>query len=422
MKAPLYRRVADRLAHAIRSGTYRPGDKLPSVRGLARDWDLGINTVIEAYRGLELDGLVAARPQAGFYVALTQPLAVPTSSQPPQDPTPITIGELALRIHTDGRPAGVVNLGAAFPDAGKLPQTELARIMRRLLADEPDVQFAYTSVQGTVDFRTAVAKHWLQAGCALHPDEIVATAGGLEAMVLALRATCATGDVIAVESPTYYGVLQALEGLGLRAIEVPSSPVTGMDLGALRWLLGEHQVAAVLAIPNFCNPSGSLMPDLAKRELALVFCAGGRWSQQIQRLKAATSIAAPTLAQHAVAQFLTSGAYDRHMRSVRPLYARTTLAMAQAVAAHFPTGTRVSRPQGGYVLWVELPAGIDALQLYELALRAKISIAPGPLFSPRGRFGTCIRLNATGWDERRQTAIATLARLATKLAHHAGRS
>lgn len=121
MEAPLYRRVADRLAEAIRSGTYRQGDKLPSVRGLARDWDLGINTVIEAYRGLELDGLVAARPQAGFYVALTQPLAQPASTQPPQDPTPITIGDLAVRIHTDGRPPGVVNLGAAFPDPEKLP-------------------------------------------------------------------------------------------------------------------------------------------------------------------------------------------------------------------------------------------------------------------------------------------------------------
>lgn len=342
--------------------------------------------------------------------------------------------------------------------------------MRRLLVDEPSVQFSYAEVQGAIAFRTAVAKHWLQAGCALHPDEIVATAGGLEAMVLALRATCVAGEVIAVESPTYYGVLQALEGLGLRAIEVPSSPVTGMDLGALRWLLGEHQVAAVLAIPNFCNPSGSLMPESAKRELALLcaehriplieddiygdlahdgsrpgvckahapddvilcgsfsktvspglrlgFCAGGRWTQQIQRLKAATSIAAPTLAQHTVAHFLTSGAYDRHMRGVKPLYVRTTLAMAQAVAAHFPAGTRVSRPHGGFVLWVELPPGCDALQLYDLALRAKISIAPGPLFSPRGRFATCIRLNANCWDEKRQTAIATLGRLATKLLRH----
>jgi DNA-binding transcriptional MocR family regulator len=373
-----------------------------------------------------------------------------------------------VRILTDGRTAGIVTLGAAIPDPDKLPQTELSRIMRRLLADEPDAQFGYAMVPGTVDFRTAVAKHWLQAGCSLHPDEIIATSGGLEALVLALRATCATGDVIAVESPTYYGVLQALEGLGLRAIEVPSSPVTGMDLGALRWLLGEHQVAAVLAIPNFCNPSGSLMPDAAKRELALLcaerriplieddiygdlahdgsrpgvckahapedvilcgsfsktvspglrlgFCAAGRWSAQIQQLKAATSIAAPTLAQHAVAQLLTSGAFERHMRGIRPLYARTTHAMAQAVAQHFPGGTRVSRPVGGFVLWVELPAQVDALQLYELALRAKISIAPGPLFSPRGRFGHCIRLNATSWDESRQNAIATLGRLTTKLA------
>jgi DNA-binding transcriptional MocR family regulator len=148
MDTPLYRRVADRLTEAIRSGTFRQGDKLPSVRVLARDWDLGINTVIEAYRGLELDGLIAARPQAGFYVSLTQPLAEPTSSQPPQDPTPITIGDLALRILTDGRKPGMITLGAAIPDPDKLPQAELARIMRRLLADEPSAQFTYAMVPG----------------------------------------------------------------------------------------------------------------------------------------------------------------------------------------------------------------------------------------------------------------------------------
>lgn len=468
MDLPLYRRVADRLADAIRAGTYRHGDRLPSVRGLARDWDVAINTVIEAYRSLELDGVVAARPQAGFFVTAGNAVDEPAPSQPPGEPTTVTTGDLALRVLTDGRKPGILPLGAALPDPRNLPLAELSRTMRRLLGEDEVGAHGYAMPPGDAGFRSAVAKHWLATGCKLRPDEVVATSGGLEALGLALRATCAPGAVVAVESPTYYGILQVLDGLGLRALEVPCSAATGMDLGAMRFLLGEHAVGAVLVIPNFTNPAGGRMPEAAKRELALLcaerriplieddiygdlahdgsrpgickthapddvllcssfsktiapgirlgFCAGGRWSPQVLRLKASTSIAAPTLAQRAVGHLLASGAFDRHMRRVRPLYGRSTQAMAQAVASAFPMGTRVSRPTGGYVLWIEMPPAVDGVRLYELALRAGIGIAPGPLFSPRGRFANCLRLTAASWDPPRQEAIATLGKLATKLA------
>jgi DNA-binding transcriptional MocR family regulator len=472
MPQPLYRQVAERIANAIQVGTYRPGDRLPSVRSLARDWEVGINTVIEAYRALELEGVIAARPQAGFFVRGAAGAQMPATQCTLDAPTAVTMGELAMRILTDGSLPGVVSLGVAWPDPAKLPQAELTRVVQRLLRDDPAAIMAYATLPGEISFRSAVAKHWLSAGCQLHPDEIVATCGALEALVLALRATCPPGAVVAVESPTYYGVLQVLNGLGLRAVEIPSSAQDGMELGALRFALAEHAVAAVLVIPNFSNPSGSLMPDSAKRELAemcaargiplieddvygdlahdgsrpavckgaapddvilcgsfsktvspglrLGFCAGGRWAPEIARLKAATSITAPTLAQRAVAHLLTSGAYDRHVRRVRPLYARTCQAMSQAIIQAFPAGTRLSRPQGGYVLWVELPEGIDAVQLYEAALPAGISTAPGPLFSARGRYGHCLRLTCSVWDAQRQAAVATLGQLAAKLARRAG--
>lgn len=469
MEQPLYRRVAERVAEAVRVGTYRRGDRLPSVRILARDWQVGINTAIEAYRVLTADGIIESRPHSGFYVVEDHP-APPATGQLPAglaEPTAVTTGQLALRILTDGRRPGILALGAALPDPDKLPLAALRRAVREVLHSEPQAAFAYAMVPGAPEFCAAVARHWLAAGCRLRPDEVVATDGGLEAMVLAMRATCPPGAVVAVESPTYYGVLQALEGLGLRALEIPSTPEHGMDLGALRFAVAEHPVAAVLVISNFCNPSGSRMPDAAKIALAGIcrergiplieddiygdlahdgtrpsvaksaapddvilcssfsktvapglrigFAAGGRWTDEIKRLKACSSISAPTLGQLAVARLLVSGALDRHLRRVRPLYARSCQVMAQAVVAAFPAGTRVSRPTGGYVLWVEMPPTINAVRLYDLALRAGISIAPGPLFSARERYGHCFRLTAARWDDRRREAIATLGRLATKL-------
>ena len=472
MAQPLYRQCAERLAGAIRVGTYRPGDRLPSVRALARDWEVGINTVIEAYRALEVDGLISARPQAGFFVTSGSGALTPTTQVTLDAPTAVTLGDLAVRVLSDGSIPGVVPLGAAWPDPAKLPRQDLTRVIQRLLRDEGEAMLGYAALPGEPGFRGAVAKHFLSAGCQLHPDEIVATCGALEALVLALRATCQPGAVVAVEAPTYYGVLQVLNGLGLRAVEIPCGAQSGMDLGALRFALAEHAVAAVLVIPNFSNPSGSLMPDAAKRELALLcaergiplieddvygdlahdgsrptvckgaapddvilvgsfsktvspglrlgFCAGGKWAAEIGRLKAATSITAPTIAQRAVAHLLTSGAYDRHVRRIRPLYARTCHAMSQAISQAFPAGTRLSRPLGGYVLWVELPAGIDAVQLYEAGLHAGISTAPGPLFSARGRFANCLRLTCSVWNAQRQSAVATLGQLAGKLALRAG--
>ena len=456
----------------MHDGAYRQGDRLPSVRVLAQDWKVSINTVIEAYRDLSAHGLITARPQTGYFVSVaSSSVAEPGESTPPAGPTAIGNSELALRVLQDARRPGILTLGAAVPDPHKLPINELNRTIKRILADDPDLAHHYEVPPGAVAYRTAIARQYLQADCRLHPDGILATAGGLEAVFLALRATCPPGGIVAVESPTYYGILQALDGLGLQALEIPTSPQGGMNLNALRAALAEHHVAAVLVISNFSNPGGSRMSDAAKRELVALlaerdlplieddivgdlahdgsrpcvaksfdepgdagrvllcssfskvvspglrigFIAAGRWHRAVERLQASSNLAASSLAQHAIARLITSGAYERNLRRVRPLYARSCSAMATAVLAAFPAGTRVTRPTGGYVLWVELPAGCSALTLYDAALRAHISLAPGPLFSARGRYDTYIRLNAAAWDEPRQAAIATLGRLAGKI-------
>jgi DNA-binding transcriptional MocR family regulator len=308
----------------------------------------------------------------------------------------------------------------------------------------------------------------VEVGVALGENDVCSTIGATEALSLALRAVARPGDIIAVESPTYFGVLQTIEGLGLRALEVPANPRTGLDVSALEETLRAQPIRAVVVSPTVSNPLGAIMPEDERERLVRItkradvpiieddvyaelafdgsrprplrafagpsedshvlvvgsvsktlapgyrvgWVAGGRWHDQIVRLKYSTTLACPTLPGMAVAEFLASGGYDRHLRRLRAALAGNVERYREMIATEFPEGTRVSAPRGGFVLWIELPPGVDALQIHEQALRRRIVVAPGPLFSARQRFTNFIRISAGApWSERMAEGLRTLARL-----------
>jgi DNA-binding transcriptional MocR family regulator len=464
--ACLYERTAHRLAALIECGTFRPGDRLPSVRRLSRNERVSISTVLEAYRLLEDAGKVEARPKSGYYVRATgRPAAPePLASRPASRPTRVSIADLVMTLIRDTRRPDIVTLGAAIPDPSLLPTVRLHRIAAAIARRHPARATAYEVPPGSTALRTQIARRALATGCALGPEDIVITSGGQEAMHLALRAICRPGDTVAVESPVYFGILQALEALGLKAFEVPTHPREGIDLEALAAALERNPIKACLVIPTFSNPLGSLMPVERKRALVellgghrvpLIECdiygdlahggdrpptcksfdreglvllyssyskvldpgfrvgwiAPGQFRAALEREKLVTNIATATLPQLALAEFLAGASYERHLRRVRRAYARNMAAMAQAIATWFPPGTRVTRPLGGFVLWVELDRGVDALALYEQALKRGISIAPGPIFSAKQAYRNCIRLNAARFTEPVERAVHTLGRL-----------
>lgn len=467
-ETPLYLRVAARIERAIASGVYAPGSRIPSVRSLHSDWKVGINTVLEAYRDLERRGLILPQPRSGHVVAPSAAGREPRESTPEPSPTEVSIRDLVLRVLRDARNPKLLPLGAAIPDPSMLPLAAMDRELKRAAKRHGPAIFRYDFPPGHPPLRAQIARRLTAQGCAVGPDDVAITVGGMEAVTLALRAATKPGDIVAVESPAYFGTFQALESLGLRALEIPSSPRDGLNLGALRFALDGHPVAAVLMVPNFSNPVGSRMGDEAKRELAtllaerdiplieddiygdlahdgsrpgvckahdepgargrILLCgsfsktvapglrlgwvAGGRFQQEIVHLKISTTLASPTAAQFALAELLASGTYDRHLRRIQPAYARSTSAMAHAVLAHFPAGTLVTRPSGGYLLWVEMPSTCDAMRLYEQALKAGITVAPGPLFSASGRYRHHLRLNAALFGEAHANAIALLGRMA----------
>ncbi len=469
MKTTLYESIAGRIEHLIATGTYHPGDKIPSIRSLKSQMKVSIATVMEAYRLLEDQQLVECRPQSGYYVLPPVAGGHPeiSLSRPSATPTKVNIDDLVTTVFNNDRKPDLIRLGAAIPAPELLPVHRINRALAAVARIYPARNLEYEFSPGCKELRTQIARRALTAGCTFSPDDIVITSGCQEAIILALKVLCKPGDAVAIESPTYYNFLQAIEMLGLKALEIPSHARESVNLDALRNAIKRNRLKTCLFMTNFSNPLGSCMPDDRKKELVelllrydiplieddtygdlsysyrrptvakaydktgmVLLCSSfsktiapgyrvgwivpGKFREKIERIKSITNLAVSTPPQLALALFLSRSGYDRHLRSIRTVYARNAGLLAEAVLKDFPSGTKVSRPQGGQVLWVELPPHIDSLSLYEKALGSGISFAPGPIFSSRRKFRNFLRLNASGWNETIKEAVKTLGTLAQK--------
>lgn len=469
---PLYERLAVEIAGQIERGTFPPGERIPSVRQSSRERGLSMTTVLQAYQMLEDRGFIEARPQSGYYV-LPRPAAIapePGISADSLDPNEVSIEELMLMVVRDTMNPELVQLGAAIPNPGLLPTDRLNRILASLIRSDEVPHHVVGLPEGADELRIQVAQRAFHAGCSLSPAEILITNGCTEALNLALRAVCKPGDLVAIESPSYFGILQILESQGLRALEIPTHHQEGISLEALRFALEHHEISACVVISNFSNPLGSCMPDenkealvelLAEREIPLIeddihgelyysgqrpkvakafdrkglvllcssfskdispsyrvgWIAPGRFHARLERLKMANNMGTPFITQLAIARFLESGGYDHHLRRIRRAYASKVAAMAQNVLRSFPAGTRVTSPSGGFLLWVQLPEGLDSLELYRHALKAGITIAPGSMFSSTPeKYKSYIRLNAAYMSEETMPALTRLGELVGRLA------
>jgi DNA-binding transcriptional MocR family regulator len=462
----LYEQVADRLETAIAEGTLGPGDRLPSVRQLHRQLSVSISTVLEAYRLLEDRGLIQARPQSGYYVKATA-LASPPEPTPyaPPDQASRVDNSPAFKLMQAVRRPGAIKLGAAVPASELLPLKALNRLMGQVLRDNSALAHSYDVPPGCEPLRQAVARRLMDAGCAIAPDQIVTTNGTFEAVYLSLLAVTEPGDTVAIESPTYYGLLEAFESLRLNALELPTHPRDGLSLEHLETALQRGQVQACALVSNFSNPLGSCMDDAKKQQLAalmarydrplieddvygelhfgprrpkavkafdrqgiVLYCSSysktlspglragwvvpGRYQTQVEQLKWVINQTTAIAPQLTIAAFLASGGYDRHLRRLRRAYQEQMAKMTQAICQYFPLQTRLTRPEGGHVLWVELPPEIDSLLLQRVALDQGISIAPGVIFSPSRSYQNCLRINTSNpWCEEIDQAMATLGQL-----------
>ena len=463
----LYQDLAARTARMIDSGVLRAGDRLPSVRQACATNGVSPITVTQAYYLLESRGLIEARPKSGYFVRarLGCRLPEPEMTHPGSGSTALQVSDFIFQILDSVRDPAVVPLGSSFPSPYLFPLARLGLCLASAARRFDPLSTLTDLPPGNEELRRQLALRYLAQGAALSPQEIVITSGAMEGLNLCLQAVTRPGDLIAVEAPTFYAGLQASERLGLKVIEIPSHPREGVSLTALAEALRRHPVKACLFMLNFANPTGSLLGDerkhslvelLARHQVPLIeddvygelhfnrpaplcskaadreglvmhvssfskclapgyrlgWVAAGRFARQIQRLKLSTSLATTVPVQIAVADFLKQGGYENHLRQLRRRLAEQESLMAAAVERHFPAGTRLARPQGGYFMWLELPPQVDTLQLHQEALARGISIAPGPIFSAKKEFANYLRLNfGHPDDERQQAAIATLGQL-----------
>jgi DNA-binding transcriptional MocR family regulator len=467
-----FERLANEFLGQIRANVLRPGDRLPSVRNLSCQKKLSVTTIRQAYQTLEDKGLIEARPQSGYYVRL-QPMKEPLSfelktSFIQAEPQTLQLEDLSRRVREDATLPELVQFGAAVPSPELLPSARLNNLLARLARSGQVPAHLLGSAQGCLGLRVQIARRLFLAGCNMSPEEILITNGCTEALHLALRAVCKPGDLVAIESPTYFGILQIIESLGLQVLEIPCHPTNGISLEILQSSIARFPVKAVIVVSNFNNPMGCVMSDenkrllvemLSKHKIPLIeddlygdlsfsdrrpvvarsfdhqgwvllcssyskcispgyrvgWLAPGRWKNEIETLKAATNLFSPLLPQLAVAKFLESGGYDFNLRRMRRAYELKTQKMADAVLRFFPIGTKVTSPAGGYVLWVQMPEAIDSFELYRRGLAFGITIAPGYLFAPSLRYFNYVRLNAAMFSNDTAWAVSRLGKIARTL-------
>jgi DNA-binding transcriptional MocR family regulator len=471
MKMKRYEALAELLAGDIRNGKLAPGTRLPSIRQLRQQHGVSPSTVFRAYYRLENLGLVRAHERSGYFVAGSgqAPLREPEAAAQPHLSSEEDINQLVFSVLGATQDRNILQMGSAFPSPALFPLPRLARSLATS-ARFLDPWAAVASLPpGYQALRQQIALRYLGMGMPQAPEQIIITNGALEALNLCLSAVARPGDLIAIESPGFYAAAQALERLKMKAIEIPVNPQEGVDLEVLEHALQTHPIKACWFMTSFQNPMGTTMSDAAKQALVsllarheiplieddvyselyfgsrqplpakaydqkglVMHCSSfskclapgyrigwvvpGRFGKEIAQLKLMTTLSASLPAQAAIADYLQTGGYDKHLCKLRQALEVQLSRMNATIRQHFPADIRVSRPKGGYFLWVEFPAGFDTLQLHRLAAAQGISIAPGPIFSASRQFRHCIRLNfGSPWNADFEQALSMLGSLIKSL-------
>jgi len=474
---PLYRKLADELAASVRAGVLQPGERIASVRIASQQQQLSVTTVVRAYELLESRGIIESHPQSGYFVRQTQTKAAAPSAMPllpPDHPAieeahEVDVSRLVLATLKAIQQDGTVPLGSPYPDPALFPSQRINQYVSKITRESHGFSVFNDLPPGYPELLRQIARRYLETGLTVNPEDIIITVGATEAINLCLQAVARPGDTIAVETPTFYAILHAIERMGMRAVEIPTDPLTGIDLDALESVLKTQKIAACMVMPNFQNPLGSMMPDAHKERLValarqhdmpliedavygelfygsahpsslktfdrdglVLHCSSfskslssayrigwaipGRYRDQVEKLKFLNTLATPTIPQRAMAAYLTQGGYERHLRRVRRSLLQQRDLMRHFVLRFFPSGTKVSEPAGGYILWLELPPQVEAMELYRRCLMLGITIAPGRIFAATNRYSHFIRLNYSyPWTSEIEKALKTIAKLVAEL-------
>jgi DNA-binding transcriptional MocR family regulator len=466
----LYAQVADLINDQVRSGTLRPGDKLPSLRRMSDKLEVSVPTVRQAYLELERRGRIEARPKSGYFIQPRRQNRLVKVGCKTCKPMTVRCLNLVDRVYEGIHTPGVLPMGIANPCMASPATKTLHRAMKRVMSRAEDRALGYAPTDGDPGLKRQIAYRYLNQGGAVDPADVIVTNGGQEALAIAVQSLVSKGDIVAIESPAYQGVLELIESLGLLALEIETCPVEGVNLAALVRALETHPVKACMFSSSVNNPLGCVSSDRHRQQMVelleshdvplieddvygeLVFegprpkpaqffsrkgqvmtCSSfsktaapgyrvgwllpGNYGDAARRLKRAISCSSGLLTQLTLSEYLASGDYDRHLKRLMPVLKQNAGRMTAAVERHFPADTGISEPQGGSVLWIEMPRAVDSERLFDAALEQGISIMPGDVFAAGKRYRNFIRLSfGHPWSEAMDQGIETLGRLVHEMA------
>jgi DNA-binding transcriptional MocR family regulator len=401
---------------------------------------------MKAYIDLENEGILESRPQSGFYVSADK--NIPEIEQ--EDGGKITVSSvdkfsMIYSVCNAMADKSLIQFGGATPCMEHLPSKELSKTIKNILNYSEDFYYV-EDFRGNKALRNAISYQMLSAGTEISSDDIVITTGATESLCHILRVLTSKGDCIASESPMHFAHIHALETLGLKLIEIPSRPDRGIDPDRLEEALKTYNVKALLLQPNFSNPLGGSLTEedkqkvvdiCASREVPIIeddvygelcheghrpkslsafdkkgnvifissfsktispsFRVGwihtGKYFKDVMDKKISTVLDTARIPQLAIGEYLSTGKFSRFLTKIRRIYKNQTAAYRSAIVDCFPEGTRVSNPKGSYLLWVEMPESVDSFSLYKAALREKIGVVPGFLFTAQDKYRNYVRLN-----------------------------
>ncbi len=462
-----YDQVSRYINELIEKGDLKPGDKAPSLRKLSKQLGVSIATITQSYVNLEDQGVLTAKPQSGFYVntLINQINDIDKSATTPGQARRVRFGELFEEVFRNANNPRIIPFGTSNPSMDFMPVKSLTRATRSIISRYPQKSMDYLFPPGDRKLREQIAQLYAQTHTRVSANDIIITSGATEALSISLRTVAKRGDIIAVESPTYFAVLRMIEQMGMLAVEIETDPVTGLNLEALEEAFDTMDIKAVMASPNTSNPLGCQMPEENKRELVnlmaerdiplieddvygsvyfgdkaprpaksydlnnlVLSCSSfsktlapghrvgwvvaGRYRKKFLQYKQAWSSATSSINQLALAEFLSSGQYERHLVRLRVAMREQVEKGRYLIARNFPAGTRVSNPHGGNVLWVEMPDGCDCIDIFNKALEHNIGVTPGILFSATRRFRNHLRINCGfPWNDNNVNGLKTLGQI-----------
>jgi DNA-binding transcriptional MocR family regulator len=337
--------------------------------------------------------------------------------------------------------------------------------MRRVMSMAGSRAINYGAMDGYAPLKKQLIHRYLDFGIGIDNQELVITNGAQEALTIALKCVAKAGDVVAIETPCYFGIIELIESLGLKALEIPLCPDDGIWLDDLTQALHDHDIKACVFSTAINNPVGSFMPNHKRKQLVelldsrdvvlieddvygdlyfgaergtpaqayskkglVLTCASfsktaapsyrvgwliaGKFAARARRFKRAFSCSTSLINQWTLYEFVASGEYDRNLKLLRQTLRGNKERMIWCLQQALPSTVRISDPQGGCVVWIDLGKDYDSVRLFHLALDEGITITPGYIFSATNKYRNCIRLSyGLPWSERLESAIAKLGEL-----------